>query len=139
MDVGREIQQHTSAIQAASSRAAYEMHQARLNLVIEHADYAEVAIRMRDDPSSASPADSLRWNYDLNLRINLYEMVHNNGETGTMAAEMAESWLAGLPDWTCLPEARSYWASARNTYTASFIERVEAAIAARPDCDALPD
>ena len=133
--VGREIQQNTAAVQAASGQAAYEMHQARISLFMANPLLADLEVRVRTDVSSVSAADSLQWDYNLNLHINLYEMVHANLEAGTIAEDMAEGWLAGLAGWTCLPLARAYWAAARDTYTPSFVRRVEATLATRPDCE----
>jgi hypothetical protein len=125
--VAREIQQNTASVQAASGQAAYEMHQARLSMYMENPALADLEVRMRDDASSASATDSLQWQYDLNLRLNLYEMVHANLEAGTMASDMGEGWLALLGEWSCLPLADVYWADARRSYTESFVNRVEAA------------
>ena len=68
------------------------------------------------------------WGNDLNVRLNLYEMVHSNVESGAMAPDMAAGWLAGLPGWTCAPLARSYWAGARESYTPAFAQRVDASV-----------
>jgi hypothetical protein len=132
--VGREIQQNTAAVQAATGQAAYEMHQARISLYMENPALAELQVRVLSNPAQLTAADSVQWHYDLNLRLNVYEMVDANLEAGTIAEDMGEGWLAGLPEWTCLPLARSYWERRRHTYTASFTRRVENALVAQGDC-----
>ena len=122
--VAYEIRLNTSAIQATSAEAAYEMHQENIGLYLSNPEVRDVRARARVDPSSLSPADSLVWSMILNLEVNVFEMVHTAAESGAMSHEMAESWLDGLEEWICRPGAWDWWVDSRSGWVPPFVDRV---------------
>jgi hypothetical protein len=123
--VAYEIRLNTSAIQATSAQAAYEMHQENLHLYLANPQVADLRTRARLDPASLSPSDSVSWTMILNLEVNIYEMVHTAAESGAMTHEMAEGWLDGLEEWICRPGVWEWWAEARSGWVQPFVNRVD--------------
>ena len=125
LSVAYEIRLNTSAIQATSAQAAYEMHQENLGFYLANPHVADVRGRARLDPASLSPSDSAVWEMILNLEVNVYEMVHTAAESGAMTDEMAESWLDGLEEWVCRPGVWQWWVGNRSGWVQPFVIRVD--------------
>lgn len=126
--VGVQVNLNTHAIQGSTNQSLYALNQ-EFKLVAG-ADYADLKVRFARDPGSITAADSLRWNGYLNIRINIYESVLSNRESGTIEEQMARSWLNGLKNWVCEPGAAEWWTSAKDEYVPLMVEEVEAAFAA---------
>ena len=129
--VGLQVRQNTAAIQTSTSMAAYEQNQEQSLLIMESADFASIFHRASlGEPLSS--ADSIRYRYYLNVRINLLEAVYTNALMGTMEREMADGWLKGMGRLGCMAGVASYWGRMRLEYHSEFRAAVDSAFAATP-------
>ncbi len=126
--VGVQLNQNTRAIQAETSESMSSRLAGRLLVVVENPDVADLIMRARRFEAMTS-ADSLRYDYFLNLQINEYEAAVSHLVQGSLEEDMARSWLGGLPGWTCRPGARDYWRRSAESYVPAFRAVMDSVIA----------
>ena len=131
--VGFQVKQNTAAIQTATTQGVNEQHAATIRLILESAEFADLLVRANRSPESLSVADSLRYDWFLNQRINVYETVYTSAVAGTMEEGMAAGWLAGIPGWLCLAGALEHWRENAGNYHPAFQVAMDSVIAST-DC-----
>lgn len=131
--VGFQVKQNTAAIQTATTQGVNEQHAATIRLIIESPEFADLLVRANRSADSLSVADSLRYDWFLNQRVNVYETVYTSAIAGTMEEGMAAGWLAGIPGWLCLAGALEHWRENAGNYHPGFQVAMDSVIAST-DC-----
>ena len=126
--VGLQVRQNTAAIQTSTSQELYQQDQERQLLVMESAELAEIILRASQS-AELTPVDSVRYDRYLDVSLNLYEGVYTNALQGTLEPEMANAWLAWLPDLVCTARLPEFWADAKDSYHSAFRSAIDSVYA----------
>lgn len=114
--VGLQVRQNTGAIQTATSQGVNAQHAETIRLILESPEFADLLVRAERTPASMSAVDSLRYDWFLNQRINVYETVYTSAVAGTMEEGMAAGW-PGCPAGCASRARESTGGSMRATTT----------------------